>query len=323
MDQKTFENIKKINEHWQEYWSARDLYKILEYSEYRFFLPVIEKAKIACKKSWQEVSDHFEDVHDMIEIWKWAQRKIDNILLSRYACYLLIQNADPNKEIVALGQTYFTIQTRKQEVSQQHLEDQKRIHLRSEMSQHNKQLFKTAKEAWVYDYANFYDYGYLGLYGLRKKQIIEKKWLTTKDNILDHMNSEELAANLFRATQAEAKIKRENIQWQDKASKAHYDVWTTIRKTIKDLWGTMPENIPSVEHIKNAKKRLKEFEYHLEWGEVSIQTIKSYEIPDTMQKIMELRNILKDNEGMEIVTIWKTKYRISERGLELIEELLG
>lgn len=153
MDQNIFESIKKINEFWQDYWSARELYKILEYSEYNKFLPVIEKAKIACKNSSQSIRDHFAEVSDMIKIATWTPketlREIDDYKLSRYACYLIIQNADPSKEIVALGQTYFAIQTRKQEVNEQLLEDNKRIYLRDEMSQHNKSLAETADKAWV------------------------------------------------------------------------------------------------------------------------------------------------------------------------------
>lgn len=322
MDTQIFEKVKKINEYGQEYRSARDLWKVLEYSEYRFFIPVIEKAKIACKNSLQKVSDHFEDVLEMIEIWKWWKRKIENIKLSRYACYLIIQNADPSKEIVALWQSYFAIQTRKQEIYQQHIEDQKRIQFRDEVSQHNKKLFETAKEAGVYDYANFYDYGYLGLYGMRKKQIIEKKWLQTKDNIFDYMDSEELAANLFRATQAEAKIKRENIKWQKKSSKAHYDVGTKIRQTIKELGWTMPEDIPAVEHIKFAKKRLKDLSYHLEWN-ISNAMIKKYILPDNIPKLIELATIIKAHTGDIVIQIWTYFFKISSKWKQLIENLLN
>lgn len=258
MDLKIFDLIKYYNEYKQEYWTARDMSKILKYSEYRHFKPVIEKAKESCKNSWQQVLDHFEDMLDMLSIGSWAQRESDNIKLSRYACYLIVQNADPSKEIVALGQSYFAIQTRRQEVNDKYLEDKKRIYLRDQVSQHNKKLAKTAKQAWVFNYGNFVDYGYLWLYGMRNKEILKKKKLKETDSLMDNIGSEELAANLFRSTQAEAKIKREWIMWQDKASKAHYDVGKEVRDTIKKIWGTMPEVLPASDNIKEAKKRIKQ-----------------------------------------------------------------
>lgn len=258
MDLKIFETSKRINEYKQEYWSARELWKILEYSEYRHFKPVIEKAKIACINSWYDPDEHFEDVLEMVSIGSGAEREIDNIKLSRYACYLIIENADPSKEIVALWHTYFALQTRKQEIQDQASKDKQRVYLRNEMKTHNKKLASTAKEAWVRNYADFIDAWYMGLYGwMRQAQIHKKKWLSEKEKILDHMDSEELAANLFRATQTEAKIRRENIKWQNKASLTHYEIWKKVRKTIQEIWGTMPEDLPSVENIKMAEKRLK------------------------------------------------------------------
>lgn len=260
MTQNIFEEIKHINEYGNEYWSAREFYKILEYSEYWKFLPVINRAKEACKNSQASVEDHFADVGEMVEIWSWAKRKIDDIFLSRYACYLIIQNANPSKEIVALWQTYFAIQTRKQEISEQLLEDKKRKYLRDEMKEHNIQLAEAAKNAWVIqpvEYAIFQNFWYKGLYDwLDMKWIHKKKWLKKSEKILDHMSSEELAANLFRATQAEAKLRRENIFWKDKANEAHYSVWKEVRETIKKLGGTMPEDLPAVDWIKKIEKRL-------------------------------------------------------------------
>lgn len=258
MAQSPFESIKHINEHEQEYWLARELFRVLEYTEYGKFIPVINRAKLACKNSGQDPLDHFAQVSEMVSIGSDAKRAVSDYRLSRYACYLIIQNADPSKRIVAEGQTYFAIQTRKQEISEQLLEDQKRVYLRNEMIEHNKQLAKTAKEAGVWNYGEFIDFGYMGLYGgLRNKDIHTKKKLSPSQKILDHMGSEELAANLFRATQAEAKIKREGIQGQAKASKAHFEVGKKIRSTIAEIGGTMPEKLPTPESVAKAERRVR------------------------------------------------------------------
>lgn len=252
-----FEQMKKINEYGAEFWSARELSKILDYSEYRHFSPVIERAKESCKNAGQSTNDHFEDVLDMIELGKTASRKIKDIALSRYACYLIMQNADPSKEIVALGQTYFAIQTRKQEVYDQMVEDQKRVFLRDEITTHNKHLAITAAKAGVKNYGTFTNYGYMGLYGgLDSQKIHDRKKLKQTQKILDHMGSEELAANLFRATQTDAKISREKIQGEAKANQTHFNVGRKIRQTIKELGGTMPEKLPVTEGITVTKKRV-------------------------------------------------------------------
>ncbi|KKU81910.1 MAG: DNA-damage-inducible protein D [Microgenomates group bacterium GW2011_GWA2_47_8] len=253
-----FEQIKHTNEHQSEYWSARQLAKVLEYSEFRHFQPVIEKAKKACKNSGQSVKNHFEDVLDMVEIGSSASREVKDVQLSRYACYLVVQNADPSKEIVALGQTYFAIQTRKQEVREEQIEDQKRLFLRGEVTTHNKHLAETASRAGVKNYAVFTNYGYMGLYGGLKVQAIhKKKRLKKSQKILDHMGSEELAANLFRATQTDAKIKREQIQGEARANKAHFAVGRKVRQTIGELGGTMPERLPTSDGVGKAKTRVK------------------------------------------------------------------
>lgn len=262
MDLKIFETSKKINEYHQEFRSARELWKILEYSEYRHFKPVIEKAKMACINSGYDPDEHFEDILEpqksRNQYWETEWQKLEDIKLSRYACYLIIESADPSKEIVALWHTYFALQTRKQELQDQNTKDKQRVHLRDEMKTHNKKLASTAQKAWVKNYANFIDAGYMWLYGwLRQTQIHKKKWLSEKEKILDHMDSEELAANLFRATQTESKIRRENIKWQTKASLTHYEIGKKVRKTIEEIWGTMPEELPAVEDIKFAQKRLK------------------------------------------------------------------
>ncbi|MEK7543774.1 MAG: DNA damage-inducible protein D [Patescibacteria group bacterium] len=252
-----FEDIKKINEYQAEYWSARQLAKVLDYADYRNFETVLKKAKESCKNSNQTIRDHFVDVTDMIEVGKTATRVIKDALLSRYACYLVMQNADPSKEIVALGQTYFAIQTRRQEVQDQGMEDQKRVFLRDEMTAHNKHLAEAASQAGVTNYGRFTNYGYMGLYGgLSMQQIHAKKRLKSTQKILDHMGSEELAANLFRATQTDAKIRREQVQGEARANQTHFEVGRKVRQTIYELGGTMPEKLSPGDDITKAKRRI-------------------------------------------------------------------
>lgn len=258
-----FEHIKRTDKNGNEFWSARDLSKVLEYSEYRHFLPVIERAKEACKNSNYAVIDHFEDILDMVQVGSGAQRKVESVKLSRYACYLIVQNADPSKEIIALGQTYFAVQTRLQEIQQMQnyqrlsTEEEKRLFLRNELSEHNKLLAAAAQNAGVIepiDYAIFQNHGYKGLYGgLDAKGIHKQKSLKKSQNILDHMGSTELAANLFRATQTEEKLKRENIKGKQKANQTHYEVGKKVRQTIKELGGVMPENLPTENSIKKVQ----------------------------------------------------------------------
>ena len=260
-----FESIKKIDENGVEYWLSRDLAKILEYADYRNFITVINKAKEACSNSGNDVLDHFGDITEMVTIGSGAQRPIDTIKLTRYACYLTVQNADPSKTIVAQAQTYFAIQTRIAEVQQMEeynrlsTEEEKRLFLREEMAKHNSQLADAAKDAGViesYDYAIFQNYGYQGLYGgLGAKEIHARKGLKKSQKILDHMGSTELAANLFRATQTEEKLRRENIKGKMKANQTHYNVGKKVRQTIKELGGTMPEDLPVAESIKSVEAK--------------------------------------------------------------------
>jgi len=252
-----FENIKEINNYQQEYWSARLLSKVLNYSEYRHFTNVITLAKTSCENSGESIPNHFEEVLDMIEIGKSAMRQIKDIHLSRYACYLIMQNADPSKKVVALGQTYFAIQTRRQELQDQLLEDRKRVFLRNEVSSQNKHLFHTSARAGVRNYGMFTNYGYMGLYGgLKSQDIAQKKKLKKHQSVLDHMGSEELAANLFRATQTDAKLQRDNVKGEACANDAHFMIGKKVRETIKELGGTMPENLPVADGVSKAKKRL-------------------------------------------------------------------
>ena len=261
-----FEKIKRISEDGYEYWSARDLYKLLEYSEYRHFLPVIDKVKEALISLDEDIQNHIEDMLDMVEIGSGATRELDSLKLSRFACYIAVQNADPSKTNVALGQAYFAIKTRQKELLEedeklliQSEEDSKRLLLREQMRKHNKQLAEAAKDAGInepIDYAIFQNYGYKGLYGGLDRQAIHKrKGLKKSQDILDHMGSTELAANLFRATQTEEKLKRENIKGKMKANQTHYEVGKKVRQTIEELGGTMPEDLPTAESIKKLERQ--------------------------------------------------------------------
>jgi len=256
-----FEQIKRTNETGNEYWSSRDFAQILGYTDYRNFEQVIKKAKTACFNSGHRIKDHFVDITDMVDIGSGAQRPVQAVYMSRYACYLIIQNADPGKEIVALGQTYFAVQTRKQEVSEQEVEDNRRLLLRQEMKTHNLRLAGAAREAGVIkasDYAIFQNHGYIGLYGgLTAQDIHHRKGLKKNQQILDHMGSTELAANLFRATQTEEKLKRENIKGKEKANRTHREVGAKVRQTIKELGGTMPEELPAAKDIKRIETKQK------------------------------------------------------------------
>jgi DNA-damage-inducible protein D len=266
---RTFEKIKHTEADGDEFWLARQLGKVLDYSEYRHFLPVIERAKEACLKSGQPVADHFEDILAMVDIGSGAQRKLPDVRLSRYACYLIVQNGDPSKPVIANGQTYFAIQTRRQELADdanfaQLGENEKRLAIRNELTTHNKHLAAAAKEAGVetsLDYAIFQDHGYKGLYGgLGNKDIHARKGLKKSQKILDHMGSTELAANLFRATQTEEKLRRDKVRGKTSANRTHLEVGQKVRQTIKELGGTMPENLSkpenSIQQLVSAKKKI-------------------------------------------------------------------
>ena len=264
-NQMIFEQIRQLDEHGNEFWGARQLSKVLDYAEFRNFLPVIARAKEACQNSGQAIENHFVDFHEMVPIGSGAFREMESIKLSRYACYLIVQNADPNKEVVALGQTYFAVQTRLQEIQQMDAynrlttEDEKRLFLRNEMKKHNTQLAEAAKLCGVIeplDYAIFQNHGYKGLYGgLDAKGIHKRKDLKKSQDILDHMGSTELAANLFRATQTEEKLRRENIKGKQKANQTHFEVGKKVRKTIEELGGTMPENLQTAGSIKKLESK--------------------------------------------------------------------
>ena len=263
-----FESIKHVDETGYEYWLARELAKALQYKDYRNFELTIFKAMDACKNSGFEVLDHFGEVTEMVSIGSGARRGFPSYMLSRYACYLTVQNGDPKKEEIALAQSYFAVQTRRQELQDQFdqlTENQRRLAIRSELTQHNKSLVEAAQQAGVetqQDFAIFQNKGYQGLYGgLGQKDIHERKGLKKSQKILDHMGSEELAANLFRATQTDAKLRREQIQGKESANETHFEVGKKVRQTIKELGGNMPEDLPTPEKSiqtlkKEASKRI-------------------------------------------------------------------
>ena len=266
--EQTFESIKHINEYGEEYWLARELQPVLEYVQWRNFAEAVERAKLACKNSGFSIEDHFADVSKTIEMPKGAHKDLPDYMLSRYACYLLVMNGDPRKEVIAIGQTYFAVKTRQQELIdnyEQLSEDQKRLAIRNEMIAHNKSLAEAAQMAGVVDprdYAIFQNKGYQGLYGgLGAKEIHARKGLKKSREILDHMGSTELAANLFRATQTDEKLRRENIQGKQAAYDTHYQVGKKVRQTIKELGGTMPEDLPtpqkSIAQIEREQEKRK------------------------------------------------------------------
>ena len=272
----TFENIKHINEHGQEFWYARELQSVLEYVQWRRFKESIERARLACKNSGVNPDDHFAEVGKKVDLGSGAERIIPDYELSRYACYLIVMNGDPRKDIIAVGQTYFAVKTRQQELIDNYeklSEDQKRLAIRQEMKAHNKSLAEAAQMAGITepkDYAIFQNKGYQGLYGgLGVNEVHKRKGLKPSQKILDHMGSTELAANLFRATQTDEKIRREHISGKAQANQTHYEVGKKVRQTIKELGGTMPEDLPtpdkSVKQIeKEQKKRLTAINRNLE-----------------------------------------------------------
>lgn len=263
----TFEGIRHFDVDGNEFWLARQLATVLDYSQYRHFQPVIARARDACRNSDQATVDHFEDVLTMVEIGSGARREIGDCRLSRYACYLIVQNGDPSKPVIANGQTYFAMQTRRQELGDEKAfasmsENHRRLMLRGELVHHNKTLSAAARDAGVVtgvDYAIFQDHGYRGLYGgLSAKDIHAIKGLKKSHRILDHMDSTELAANLFRATQTEEKLRRDNISGKRHANQTHLEVGGKVRQTIGELGGTMPEKLPTPEKsIKQIEREQK------------------------------------------------------------------
>lgn len=258
-ENQTFEDIRHIDENGIEYWYGRELQKILEYNKWENFEKVINKAMIACENTGISVTEHFPDVRKTIKMPKGAEKEIKDYKLSRYACYLIAQNGDSRKKVIALAQTYFAVQTRKQEITEKEYslltEDEKRFYQRNLTRKGNYSLNIAAKNAGVKNFDKFHNAGYKGLYnGETADDIAKRKGLRYREDILDNMGSDELIANLFRISQTEQKLKKDNIQTEKEANKAHYEVGSKIRKTIKELGGTMPEDLPT------PKKSLKQLE---------------------------------------------------------------
>ena len=256
---KTFENIKHIDEYGNEYWFARDLQKVLEYKDWRNFKKVIDKAIMSANNSIHGNEDWVVEINKPIKTGKGKQEFIKDYKLSRYICYLIVQNADPSKEVVALGQTYFAVQTRKQEITEQEYDllsdDEKRFYQRKLTRRGNYTLQKVASSAGVKNMAEFHNAGYKGLYnGETADDIFKRKKLRYREDILDNMNEDELVANLFRINQTKQKLLRDNIQGEDNAKNVHYEVGKKVRKAIADIGGMMPDEMPT------PKKSLKELE---------------------------------------------------------------
>ncbi len=256
---KTFEDIKHIDEFGNEYWYARELQVALEYKQWRRFEQVIDKAKEACKNSNINTFEHFADVGKTIRMPKGAEKIIDDYKLSRYACYLITQNGDPRKETIALAQTYFAIQTRKQEINEKEYsmltEDEKRFYQRDLTRKGNYSLNQAAKEAGVRNFDKFHNAGYKGLYnGETADDIAKRKGLRYREDILDNMGSDELIANLFRISQTEQRLRKDNIETEKEACNTHNKIGKIVRKAIKEAGGTMPEDLPT------PKKSLKQLE---------------------------------------------------------------
>jgi DNA-damage-inducible protein D len=252
-----FDALRHETEDGIEYWSARELARVLGYTDYRNFQKVVDKARLACANSGHPPADHFVDANEMITIGKGGQRRVADVRLSRYAGFLVVQNADPEKPVVALGQTYFAVQTRRMELADALTadalggmsEDQRRLFIRHQLAEQNTQLAAAARRAGVRspdDFAIFQDHGYMGLYaGERTRDIARRKGLAASQRILDYMGSDELAANLFRSSLARQRLQRDNVQDQEAANATHYEVGQAVRQVIADQGGAMPEQLPT------------------------------------------------------------------------------
>ena len=259
-EDKGFEELKSVNQHGAEYWSARDLQPLLGYSQWRSFEKAVAKAITSCQQSGNDPNHHFARARKMIALGKGGQRDVDDYLLSRFACYLIAQNGDPRKPQIALAQKYFAIQTRRQEMSDAYQRDLERLALRKQTTEEFKALSGAARQAGVQSsmFGVFHDAGYRGLYGgLGSEQIKARKRIAGSENLLDRMGTTELAANQFRMTQAREKLTNEGIRGQQRAIDTHLQVGKEVRHAIQRIGGTMPEKLPPAEDIKQVQKRLK------------------------------------------------------------------
>ncbi|MFI3129537.1 MAG: DNA damage-inducible protein D [Bacillota bacterium] len=263
----TFDDIRKIAEDGNEYWEARELQVALGYAKWENFHKVIKQAMISCKISQQDVSDHFPEVGKSVEMPSNAKpRTIIDYHLTRYACYLVVMNGDPRKEVIALGQTYFAVKTRQQELQEIYellTEDERRLFLRGDIKQKNMLLAEAARNAGIktsFEYAEFQNSGYKGLYGgMTALDIAISKGVASEEDILDYMGSVELGANLFRITQTESLMKKNGVDNKEDANATHYRVGSAVRKTIEEIGGTMPEDLPPAEKsIKELEKSQKQ-----------------------------------------------------------------
>lgn len=260
LGEKSFEDLKHFNQHGAEYWNARELQPLLGYSQWRRFEDAIKRAMISCEKSGNNPAYHFAGAGKMIELAKGAVREVPDYQLSRFACYLIAQNGDPRKPEIASAQKYFAVQTRKQELSEAQAADWERLELRKQASQEFKSLSGAAREAGVQNkmFGVFHDAGYKGLYGgMGNEAIKARKKIPPKENLMDRMDATELAANQFRMTQTRDKLARERVKNQEQAIQTHEQVGKEVRAAIQRIGGTMPENLPPAEHIKQVEKRLK------------------------------------------------------------------
>ena len=253
---KDFEAIKHIDKHGIEYWDARELMPLLGYIQWRAFEEVIAKAAKACINSGQSVDNHFARISKMVPIGSNAVREVTNYKVDRYACYLIAQNGDPSKSEIALAQTYFVLQTRRHELYEKSSEEEKRVFIRDEVRVHNKKLAGTARGAGVTKFGMFNDAGYRGLYGMPLSDVERRKGIN-KGELLDRSGATELAANLFRITQTEEKIRKDGVQGDQAASRTHFMVGGKVRQTIKDIGGALPEELPAARHIKEVRKDIK------------------------------------------------------------------
>jgi DNA-damage-inducible protein D len=257
---KSFEDLRKVNKHGAEYWSAREIQALLGYSQWRRFEDAIKRALTSCKQSGNTPDNHFADAGKMVDLGSGSVREVPDYNLSRFACYLIAQNGDPRKPEIANAQKYFAIQARRQEISDAIAADVERLELRKQAAEEFKALSGAAKDAGVQDrmFGVFHDAGYKGMYGgLGRDAIKQHKKIPEKDNLMDRMDTTELAANQFRMTQTRDKLARERVKDQRSAIKAHETVGKEVRDAIKRIGGTPPEKLPPAEHIKLVEKRVK------------------------------------------------------------------